>query len=165
MYPSQRGRKGILAQDIGNIFESSPLAHCSTFDNVASSSKDEADDKQDHANRNGSISKIKDGEIQANLRNAEPDEIDDRTVDQSIEQIIADCSANDQTKGQFGQKRTCLEYAQVEIHDHRHSDGNEHEENGAIAAEDAESSPSIAGIIQGEIGTDQRYLRAEVGWA
>jgi hypothetical protein len=68
---------------------------------AASSTKDERDAQQGHSNRNGSISEFKDGEIQADLRDLEPDEIDDRTVDQSIKHIIASCSANDQAKAQL----------------------------------------------------------------
>ncbi len=42
---------------------------------AASSTKDERDAQQGHSNRNGSISEFKDGEIQADLRDLEPDEM------------------------------------------------------------------------------------------
>src|SRR5215469_10540125 len=84
-------------------------------------------------------------------------------MSKSIEQIAAS-SANNQAKNQLVEQRTGIEHAQIEIDNHDHCKSNQSNQERAICLEHIKGRATIAGIVKGQVGADQRHLWSEIRW-
>ncbi len=120
----------------------------------AQTAKKESNKEQEDSNGNGSISKIKDCEREANLGDAEGDEVDDVAAMVYPIYQVADCSANYQTKNELVPQSASIERTQVEVSDYPNRRHYENTKDDAIRKQ-AESRSVIANVVKDEVITNQ----------
>jgi hypothetical protein len=120
----------------------------------AQAAKKESNKEQEDSNGNSSIGKIKDCEVEANLGDAEGDEVDDVAAMVYPIYQVTRCSANYQTKNELKPQGTSIERTQIEVSDYPNRHHYENSEDDAIRKQ-AESRSVVANVVKGEVITNQ----------